>query len=61
MAKGIANGVAAGFLIYAGLVEIVSEEFSRVVESEKSTVDKPFMCLMLFVGALFMGMLAVWS
>ena len=58
--SGLANGFAAGCLVYGGLVEIISEEFSRVVDKEKPFV-KPLMYSALCFGCASMAILAVWA
>lgn len=58
--SGLANGFAAGCLVYGGLVEIISEEFSRVVEKERPYV-KPLMFSALCFGCASMAILAIWA
>lgn len=58
--SGLANGFAAGCLVYGGLVEIISEEFSRVVEKEKPYI-KPLMFSALCFGCASMAILAIWA
>lgn len=58
--KGCSNGVAAGFLIYSGLVDILLKEFQRK-EGQYPDKDVPVMCLSTLLGAAAMGLLAVWA
>ena len=58
--SGLANGFAAGCLVYGGLVEIISEEFSRVVEKERPYV-KPLMYSAACFGCAAMAILAIWA
>ena len=61
--NGIFNGLASGFLIYAGLIEILHEEFTRQTLSSKkvSIQQRPFMCISMILGAAFMTILAIWT
>jgi zinc transporter ZupT len=60
--NGIVNGLAGGFLIYAGLVEILHEEFTRVTSSKKVSIQqRPVMCISMILGAVFMAILAIWT
>jgi zinc transporter 1/2/3 len=60
-AKGIANGFAAGLLIYAALVEILAHEFRKETSKKVAALHKPIMCLTMLLGAACMSLLAVWA
>jgi len=60
--NGIVNGFAGGFLIYAGLVEILYEEFKKETSSKKVSIQqRPVMCMSMILGAAFMAILAIWT
>ena len=58
--SGVANAFAAGCLIYGSLVNIIGEEFSRVVSDEPASL-KPLMYGGVVVGCGFMGLIAIWA
>ena len=60
-AKGIANGLAAGFLFYSGLVGMILEAFSRPIPYAVAKFNIPIMCTSMMMGAAFMGLLAAWA
>ena len=60
--NGIVNGFAGGFLIYAGLIEILYEEFKKETSSKKVSIQqRPVMCMSMILGAAFMTILAIWT
>ena len=60
-ANGVINALAGGFLIYAGLVEILHEEFARETSKKVSIQQRPVMCASMILGAVFMAILAIWA
>ena len=60
-AKGIANGLAAGFLIYSGLVELIVDEFNKPMSYNFAKFNILVMCASMMLGAAFMGLLAAWA
>ena len=60
LVSGVANSFAAGCLIYGSLVNIIGEEFSKVVANEPAYL-KPMMYGGVVTGCGFMGLIAVWA
>jgi zinc transporter ZupT len=58
--EGAANGFAAGCLLYGSLVDIINEEFSKVIPSEQKYL-KAYMFCGLLAGCGVMALLAVWA
>ncbi|KAH9868728.1 hypothetical protein J1614_007800 [Plenodomus biglobosus] len=59
---GIMNAISAGFLIFASLVELMSEDFLsdeswRVLRGRKRVVA----CLLVFGGAFLMSLVGAWA
>ncbi|EAT92336.2 hypothetical protein HBH56_137510 [Parastagonospora nodorum] len=59
---GIMNAVSAGFLVFASLVELMSEDFLsdqswQVLRGKKRVVA----CLLVFVGAFLMSLVGAWA
>ncbi|EOA81734.1 hypothetical protein ACJQWK_10741 [Exserohilum turcicum] len=59
---GIMNAISAGFLVYASLVELMSEDFLSD-ESWKVLTGKRrvYACLLVFVGAFLMSLVGAWA
>lgn len=56
------NAISAGLLIYASLVELMSEDFLsdeswRVLRGKK----RVFACVLVFAGAFFMSLVGAWA
>ena len=58
--SGIANAFAAGCLVYGALVNIIGEEFSKIVSNEPANL-KPLMYAGVVTGCGFMALLAIWA
>jgi zinc transporter ZupT len=60
LVAGIAASLAAGSLMYTGLIEMIAEDFS-----DPMLLVKPFLKVQMFaslcVGATFMAILAIWG
>lgn len=56
----IANGIAAGLLIYTVLVEMVADEFSPSLLGDKPFL-KAHMCICFALGCFSMAILAIWA
>lgn len=59
---GIMNAISAGFLVYASLVELMSEDFLsdeswKVLRGRR----RVYACLLVFVGAFFMSLVGAWA
>lgn len=59
---GTMNAISAGLLIYASLVELMSEDFLsdeswRVLRGKK----RVFACVLVFAGAFFMSLVGAWA
>ncbi|KAJ4374285.1 hypothetical protein N0V83_003026 [Neocucurbitaria cava] len=59
---GIMNAVSAGFLVYASLVELMSEDFLsdkswQILKGKRRVVA----CLLVFVGAFLMSLVGAWA
>ena len=59
---GIMNAVSAGFLVFASLVELMSEDFLsdeswKILRGRKRVVA----CLLVFGGALLMSLVGAWA
>jgi len=59
---GIMNAVSAGFLVFASLVELMSEDFLsdqswQVLRGKK----RVFACLLVFGGAFLMSLVGAWA
>lgn len=59
---GIMNAISAGLLVFASLVELMSEEFLsdeswRILRGRK----RVFACLLVFFGAFFMSLVGAWA
>ncbi|KAL1796343.1 hypothetical protein ACET3X_004883 [Alternaria dauci] len=59
---GIMNAISAGFLVFASLVELMSEDFLSD-ESWKVLRGKRrvYACLLLFLGAFLMSLVGAWA
>ncbi|CAN9295938.1 unnamed protein product [Alternaria alternata] len=59
---GIMNAISAGFLVYASLVELMSEDFLSD-ESWKVLRGKRrvYACLLVFLGAFLMSLVGAWA
>jgi zinc transporter 1/2/3 len=59
---GIMNAVSAGFLVFASLVELMSEDFLsdqswQILRGKKRVVA----CLLVFAGAFLMSLVGAWA
>ncbi|KAB2107486.1 hypothetical protein AG0111_0g4573 [Alternaria gaisen] len=59
---GIMNAISAGFLVYASLVELMSEDFLsdeswRVLRGKR----RVYACLLVFLGAFLMSLVGAWA
>lgn len=59
---GIMNAISAGFLVYASLVELMSEDFLsdeswKVLRGRR----RVYACLLVFVGAFLMSLVGAWA
>ena len=59
---GIMNAISAGFLVFASLVELMSEDFLsdeswQVLRGKKRVVA----CLLVFFGAFLMSLVGAWA
>ncbi|CAO2657209.1 Nn.00g033350.m01.CDS01 [Neocucurbitaria sp. VM-36] len=59
---GIMNAVSAGFLVFASLVELMSEDFLsdkswQILQGKKRVVA----CLLVFFGAFLMSLVGAWA
>lgn len=59
---GIMNAVSAGFLVFASLVELMSEDFLsdaswQVLRGKKRVIA----CLLVFAGAFMMSLVGAWA
>lgn len=57
--SGVANAFAAGCLIYTSIVDIIAEEFSRIVS--EPAYAKALMLAATMTGFAFMAILAIWA
>lgn len=57
--SGIFNAIAAGSLIYAALVEMITEDFSTV--GKNNNVTKVLMFFSLCVGNVALAVIAMWA
>ena len=57
--KGVLNAIAAGILIYAGLVEMIVEDFSRC--EQERPAKKVAMALAVLAGYGVMTFIAIWA
>lgn len=59
---GIMNAISAGFLVYASLVELMSEDFLSD-ESWKVLRGKRrvYACLLVLLGAFLMSLVGAWA
>ena len=59
---GIMNAISAGFLVFASLVELMSEDFLSD-ESWKVLKGKRrvYACLLVFLGAFLMSLVGAWA
>ncbi|CAH0021557.1 unnamed protein product [Clonostachys rhizophaga] len=59
---GFFNAVSSGFLLYAALVELLSEDFlSRKSWYEMRGGKRVVACVLVFVGAFLMALIAYWA
>ena len=59
---GIMNAISAGFLIYASLIELMSEDFLsdpswQILRGKKRVIA----CLLVFFGAFLMSLVGAWA
>lgn len=59
---GIMNAVSAGFLVFASLVELMSEDFLsdeswKILRGKKRVIA----CLLVFAGAFLMSLVGAWA
>lgn len=59
---GIMNSISAGFLVFASLVELMSEDFLsdeswQVLRGKKRVAA----CLLVFFGAFLMSLIGAWA
>ncbi len=59
---GIMNAISSGLLIYASLVELMSEDFLsdeswRVLRGKR----RVFACILVFLGAAGMSLVGAWA
>lgn len=59
---GTMNAISAGLLIFASLVELMSEDFLsdeswRVLRGKR----RVFACILVFLGAFFMSLVGAWA
>lgn len=59
---GIFNAISAGLLVFASLVELLSEDFLsdeswRILRGKK----RVYACLLVFVGAFGMSLVGAWA
>ena len=59
---GIMNAVSAGFLVFASLVELMSEDFLsdeswQILKGKKRVVA----CVLVFFGAFLMSLVGAWA
>lgn len=59
---GIMNAISAGLLVYASLVELLSEDFLsdeswRLLRGKR----RVFACVLVFLGAVGMSLIGAWA
>jgi solute carrier family 39 (zinc transporter), member 1/2/3 len=59
---GVMNAISAGFLIFASLVELLSEDFLsdeswRILHGRR----RVYACLLVFLGAFCMSIVGAWA
>ena len=59
---GIMNAISAGFLVFASLVELMSEDFLSDASWQTLRGKERFIaCLLVFFGAFLMSLVVAWA